>query len=139
MTSHDRPTLWLRRLSTAIVGLSLVAAAGAAAEPDPARCSLSWSELSRNFAPGTGWVLAAPPVAFSVREGRVPEYQAHMLESRAEQRTALIIAEWGNPRSPELGPVVYCAVRDAQGGAVEELGTNPLEAKTPTGPCELCA
>jgi hypothetical protein len=139
MTFHDRPTLWLRCLSTAIVGLWLVAAAGAAAEPDPARCSLSWPELSRNFAPGTGWVLAAAPVAFSLGDGRVPEYQAHVLESRGEQRTALIIAEWGKPDSSELGRVVYCTVRDAEGGAVEELGTNPLEAKTAIGPCEQCA
>ena len=138
MTSHRRPSAWIRHLGTGILGLSLVTTA-APAEPEPARCSLSWLELSRNFAPGTGWALAAPPVAFSVRERRIPEYQAHVLESRAEQRTALIIAEWGNPQSPELGPVVYCTVRDAEGDAVEELGTNPLEAQVGPQPCPQCA
>lgn len=138
MASYCRPSLWVLRLGVGILGLSLVTSATPAG-PDSARCSLSWAELFQNFTPGTGWALAAPPVAFSTRESRIPEYQAHVLESRAEQRTALIIAKWGNPQSPELGPVVYCTVRDADGDSVEELGTNPLEAQVSPRPCPQCA
>ena len=138
MASYRRPSVWILRLCVGILGLSLVTPA-APAEPDPGRCSLSWVELFRSFAPGTGWALAAPPVAFSTHESRTPEYQAHVLESQAERRTALIIAEWGSPQSPELGPVVYCTVRDVDGDAVEELGTNPLEAQVNPRPCPQCA
>lgn len=138
MTSYRRPSVWILGLCVGILGLTLVTLA-APAEPDPARCSLSWAELFRNFAPGTGWALAAPPVAFSIRESPIPEYQAHVFESPAGHRTALIIAEWGNPQSPKLGPVVYCTVRDTDGGAVEELGTNPPEAQGAPRPCPQCA
>ena len=55
-----------------------------------------------------------------------PDYQAQLFESGADGRTALIIAEWGDPDSTELGSLVYCAVRDREGRVLEEVGRNPL-------------
>jgi len=121
-----------------ILGLLLVTST-ARADPVPPGCSLAWPEVLRNFAPGTGWALVRPPVPFSIREEGRPEYQAHVLQSRREARTAVIIAEWGDPGSPNLGPIVYCAVLDARGDAVEEIGTNPLDARTMPRPCAECA
>ena len=121
----------------ALLGVCLVTAL-AWAEPGSSRCSLAWPEISRNFGPGSGWQLAAPPVPLLTEEGGLPKYQAHVLESPQESRVALIIAEWGDPQSPRLGPVVYCAVRSAEGSVVEELGRNPLKVTTVPTMCPQC-
>jgi hypothetical protein len=60
-----------------------------------------------------------------VRRGE-PDYQAQVFEHADPSRMALVIAEWGSPDSVELGPIVYCTVRAADGTVVEEVGKNPL-------------
>jgi hypothetical protein len=102
-----------------------------ASEAGAAQCSLAWPELQRNFGDGAKWALAAPPVLVFSQEDQKPAYQAQVFESSQGDRMALVIAEFGDPRSPDLGAVVYCTVRNPQGEAVEETGTNPLESAKP--------
>jgi hypothetical protein len=110
----------------------------ASAEPGASRCSLAWPEITRNFGPGSGWELAAPPIPFAIGDEGTPQYQAHVFESSQESRMALIVAEWGEPDSPRLGPVVYCTVHGAEGTILEELGHNPLTLTTVPTACRQC-
>jgi len=121
----------------ALLGVCVVTAL-AWAEADSARCSLAWPEVTRNFGPGSGWRLVAPPVLLVTTDDGIPQYQAHLFESPAEIRMALVIAEWGDPQSPRLGPVVYCTIRSAQGAVVEELGRNPMGVETSPTACLQC-
>jgi hypothetical protein len=99
-----------------------LASHGAAGEPSV--CSLQWPAVSASLG-GNGWVAAAPPVV--VATGRqAPDYQAQVFEHAQPRRMALVIAEWGQADSPELGPIVYCTVRAPDGTVVEEVGRNPL-------------
>ena len=49
-----------------------------------------------------------------------------MFGTAAADRAAVVVAEWGEPGSPNLGPIVYCAVRGADGRVLEEVGEHPL-------------
>jgi hypothetical protein len=81
--------------------------------------------------------LTEPPIPFSLGDDSHPQYQAHVFTSSASM--ALVIAEWGDPASEDLGPIVYCAIRDGGGAPVEEVGTNPLTARATSWPCQQCA
>jgi hypothetical protein len=118
-----------RRLSGSILGVVVFLAM--ASEAGAAQCSLAWPELLKTFGDGARWALAAPPVVVFTQADEGPAYQAQIFESSQGDRMALVIAEFGDPRSPDLGPVVYCTVRNPRGEAVEETGTNPLVAEKP--------
>jgi hypothetical protein len=110
-----------------LVVAALVPAGPVAGDPGPTApsvCSLQWPEVSAGFRSGN-WAVSGPPVVVVVRRGE-PDYQAQVFEHADPSRMALVIAEWGSPDSVELGPIVYCTVRAADGTVVEEVGKNPL-------------
>jgi hypothetical protein len=121
-------TRGFRHLVGSILGALVLTLASEAAA---AQCSLAWSDLRKSFGDGT-WALAVPPVLVFTREDEGPAYQAQVFESSQGDRMALVIAEFGDPRSPDLGAIVYCTVRNGRGEAVEETGTNPLTSSKPT-------
>jgi hypothetical protein len=119
----------LGRFSGVILGL--VASVVVTSEAGAGQCSLAWPELQRNFGDVAKWALAAPPVLLFSQEEQAPAYQAQVFQSSQGDRMALVIAEFGDPRSPELGEIVYCTVRNPRGETVEETGTNPLVSLKP--------
>jgi hypothetical protein len=90
-------------------------------------CSLSWPQVTRAFRPGNGWHVLSPPVPLWLSGDGAPDYQAQFFEATEGDQAAVVVAEWGDPESPELGPVVYCAIRDGHGQAVEEVGAPPWD------------
>jgi hypothetical protein len=114
-------------------GLAPAPAAGAPA----GRCSLAWADIVRNFGPGSGWQPAGPPVPLQPGGERDRAFQAQLFaSSRRDGEVALVIAEWGDPDSDELGAPVYCSVHDAEGHVVEEVGTRPAGPGGPPSTCE---
>jgi hypothetical protein len=107
--------------------MALVTAGPVAGDPRPAQpsvCSLQWPEVSASFRSGN-WERSGPPVVVATRTG-APDYQAQVFEHAEPSQMALVIAEWGEPDSMELGAIVYCTVRAPDGTVVEEVGKNPL-------------
>ena len=102
-------------------------------------CSLTWAEVLETFGPESGWALAAPPVPLLPGDNGTPAYQAVVFESREESRMTLIIAEWGDAASPDLGQLVYCTIHDCDGRVLDEAGRNPLEATADPQSCADCA
>jgi hypothetical protein len=118
-----------------LVLAGLLAPASATADP-AARCSLAWPDIVRNFGPGSGWQPAGPPVALQATR-RDPAFQAQLFASSEDDgEVALVIAEWGDPDSPDLGSPVYCSVHDADGHVVEEVGIRPAGGDWPGPTCE---
>jgi len=113
----------LRGLALLVIVLLALGRADAA---ETNACSLTWPPVIRNFSPEHGWA-AGPAVPLTLTDPEQPDYQAQLFQSDRDGRTALVIAEWGDPDSTELGAVVYCAVRDREGHVLEEVGRNPLE------------
>jgi hypothetical protein len=108
--------------------LLLASLSSASAQERAAVCSLSWSRISSTFGVGSGWERDAPPIPLWITNEDTPDYQAQLFRSADGEQYALVVAEWGEPSSQELGPVVYCAIRDADGRTLEEIGTLPREA-----------
>src|SRR2546427_11261899 len=84
------------------------ASVGCADAPDPsAHCSLMWPVVQREFSPERSWQLRGEAFSFSRTGDGPPEFQVLCFESVIDSGTAVIIAEWGDPDRPELGPLVY--------------------------------
>jgi hypothetical protein len=123
VTRHPLNAL-IALLALALTALGPAApVAGETSAPRPSICSLQWPEVSASFRSGN-WELSGPPVVVATRN--TPDYQAQVFEHNEPSQMALVIAEWGAPDSMELGAIVYCTVRAADGTVVEEIGRNPL-------------
>ena len=79
----------------------------------------------QSFGPQSGWRPTGPPIPLG--GDATPDYQAQIFATAMGDRAALVVAEWGEAGSAELGEIVYCAVRDAEGLVLEEVGRNPMK------------
>ena len=92
-------------------------------------CSLDWDKL---FVSLGGWLAIDKPMVTFNEVGK-PAHQTQFLAEVGDlgepSRIAIIIAEWGDASSDELGGVVYCGIISRKDGVLEEVGENPLEER----------